>query len=151
MFFLLSSYIYITLTSTGVKIYNALLRNRIEPKIKKILWKNQNGFWRNRSTKSQILTICRILEGVRAKNLEATILFVDFCKAFDSIHGGKMKQIHLANGLPKETVAAIMMLYKNTKVKVRSSTLLEVCDKEIHKLHICLSPAETTCLEHLLI
>ena len=31
-----------------------------------------------------------------------------------------MDQILLANGLPKETVAAIMMLYRNTKVKVRS-------------------------------
>ena len=31
-----------------------------------------------------------------------------------------MKQILLAYGLPEETVAAIMMLYKNTKVKVRS-------------------------------
>ena len=68
-----------------------------------------------------ILTIRRILEGVRAKNLEATLLFVDFSKAFDSLPGGKMEQILLAYGLPKETVAAIMMLYKNTKVKVRSS------------------------------
>ena len=32
-----------------------------------------------------------------------------------------MEQELLAYGLPKETVAAIMMLYKNTKVKVRSS------------------------------
>ena len=31
-----------------------------------------------------------------------------------------MEQILLAYGLPKETVAAIMMLYKNTKVKVSS-------------------------------
>ena len=31
-----------------------------------------------------------------------------------------MEQILLAYGLPKETVAAIMMLYRNTKVKVRS-------------------------------
>ena len=31
----------------------------------------------------QILTIYRILEGVRVKNLEATILFVDFAKAFE--------------------------------------------------------------------
>ena len=38
---------------------------------------------------------------VRAKNLEATILFVDFAMAFDSIHRGKMDQILLANGLPK--------------------------------------------------
>ena len=57
---------------------------------------------------------------VRAKNLDATILFVDFNKAFDSIHKGKMEQILLAYSLPKETVTAIMMLYRNTKGKVRS-------------------------------
>ena len=69
---------------------------------------------------SQILTICRILEGVHAKSLEATILFVDFTKAFDSIHRGKMDQILLAYGLPKETVAVITILYRNIKVKVHS-------------------------------
>ena len=31
-----------------------------------------------------------------------------------------MEQILLAYGLPKETIAAIMMLYKNTKIKVCS-------------------------------
>ena len=41
-------------------------------------------------------------------------------KAFDSTHRGKMEQILLAYGLPKETVAAITILYRNTKVKVRS-------------------------------
>ena len=48
-----------------------------------------------------------------------TILFVDFTKAFDSIHREKMEQI-LAYGIPKETIAAIMILYRNTKVKVCS-------------------------------
>ena len=69
---------------------------------------------------SQVLAICQILEGVHAKNLEATILFVDFSKAFDSIHRGKMEQIFLPYRFPKETVTAIMMLYQNTKVKVHS-------------------------------
>ncbi len=31
-----------------------------------------------------------------------------------------MEQILLAYGLPKETIAAITILYRNTKVKVRS-------------------------------
>ena len=70
---------------------------------------------------SQIWTIHRILEGVQVKMPEATMLFVYFSKTFDSIHRRKMEQILLANGLSKETVAAIMMQYKNTKVKVRSS------------------------------
>ena len=93
---LAKNYRGITLTSIAAKIYNALLRNRIEPKIDNILRKNQNGFRRNRSTTSQILTIHRILEGVWAKNLQATLLFVDFNKTFDSIHRGKMEQILLA-------------------------------------------------------
>ena len=109
----------ITLTPIAGKIYNALLRNRIEARIEKILRKNQNGFRRNRSTTSKTLTIRRIL-GVSAKNLEATILFVDFSKSFDSIHRGKIEQILLAYDLPKETVAAVMILYKNTKVKICS-------------------------------
>ena len=57
------------------------------------------------------MTIQRILEGVRAKSQLATILFVDFTEAYVSIH------ILLAYGLPKETVSAIMILYRNTKVR----------------------------------
>ena len=117
---LAKNYRGIRLTSIAAKIYNALLRNFTEPKIDNILRKNQNGSRRQRSTTSQILTIRRILEGVRAKNLQATLLFVDFTKAFDSIHREKMEQVLLAYGLPKETVAAITILYRNTKVKVRS-------------------------------
>ena len=40
--------------------------------------------------------------------------------AFNSILRGMMEQILRVYGLPKETVAAIMILYKNTKEKVRS-------------------------------
>ena len=111
---LAKNYRGITLTSITAKMYIALIRNCIEPKIDNILRKNQNGFRRNRSTTSQILTSRRILEGLRAKNLQAILLFVDFTKAFDSIHRGKMEQILLANGLPKGTVAAITILYRNT-------------------------------------
>ena len=88
-------------------------------KIKKIL-KNQNNFWRNCSTTSQILTTHQIIEGVQVKNLEATLLFVDFFKVFDSIQRGKVEQILLAYGLSKETVTSIIMLYKNMKTVVCS-------------------------------
>ena len=114
-----NNYRSITISSIAAKIYDALLRNRRGPKIENIPRKNQNGFRRNRSTTSQILTICRIL-GVHAKKLGVTISFVDFSKALDSKHRGKVEQILLAYGLPIETVAVIMILYKSTKVKVHS-------------------------------
>ena len=72
------------------------------------------------STTSQILTIYRILEGAWAKNLLVTILFVDFTNTFDSICRKKMGQILHAYSLPKETLADIMILYRNNKVKVSS-------------------------------
>ena len=49
-----------------------------------------------------------------------TLLFVDFFKAFDSIHREKVKQILTAHDFLKETVTAIMMLDKKAKVKVHS-------------------------------
>ena len=76
-----------TLTSIASKVYNALFLNCIKFQNEKILMKNQNSFQRNWSTISQILTIHWIIEGVCAKNLEAALLFVDFSKVFDSIHG----------------------------------------------------------------
>ena len=85
--------------------------------IEKILRKNQNGFQRNRSTTSQILTV-KFLKVYVQKNLKATILFVNFAKAFDSMHRGKMEQILLTHGLPKETITAIMILYRNIKVSL---------------------------------
>ena len=61
-----------------------------------------------------------MIEGIRAKNFVAIILFVDFSKIFDSIHRGKMKLIKLAYVLLKESVTAITMLYKNMKAIARS-------------------------------
>ena len=47
-----------------------------------------------------------------------TLLFIEFSKAFDSIHRGKMEQIQLSYGFLKETVTAIMIPYKNIKTIV---------------------------------
>ena len=97
------NYRVISPISLATKIYNVQLLNHIEPETEKILRKNQNGFRRNRSTTSQILTICRISEGVRAKNRSVTLLFVDFSNALDSIHRGKMAQTLPAYSLSKKT------------------------------------------------
>ena len=74
------------LRTMTAKTYNTLLLNYLKPEIEKILRKNQNGFLRKWSITSQILTIHQIIEGVHAKNLKATLLFVNFSKAFDCTH-----------------------------------------------------------------
>ena len=111
--------VIITLSSIVAKIYNTLLFNCIEPEIDKILRKNQNGFQRNQSTTSDSDNLSNFRRSL-CKTLRVTLLFVDFSKAFDSIHRRNMEKILLAYCLPKETVTTIMMLYKNIKVKVCS-------------------------------
>ena len=97
-----------------------MILKRIRPEIDPILRKNQNGFRKNRSTSGQILTIRRILEGVKSKNLQITLLFIDFSKVFDSINRNKMEFILRKYGIPMENINAIVMLYRNTHSMVRS-------------------------------
>ena len=112
---LTKNYRGITLTSIGPRSTMLYKATALNSKLRRIR-KYQNGFRRNRSTISQILTIRRILEGVSAKNLKETIIFVDISKAFDSIYRGKIEQILLAYGLSPKNVAVRIMLHKNTKV-----------------------------------
>ena len=110
----------ITLTAIAAKIYNLMLLNRTRPKLDRVLRKNQNGSRINLSTSGQKLTIGCILEGIKSKNLLTALLLIDFSKAFDSIHRGKMKEILSVYGITKETVDAIMILYHDTSSMVRS-------------------------------
>ena len=104
----------ITLTAIAANIFNLILLNRIRPNVNPLLRKNQNGFRTNRSTSGHILTVRRILEGVKPKNLSLTILFIDFSKAFDTVNRKEMNYILIKYGIPEEITNKIMMLYKNT-------------------------------------
>ena len=95
----------ITLTFIAAKIHNALLCNCIKPKI----GKNQNGFSRNRSTMS------RILKGVCVKRKTKETQRQQYCRLW--LHTQRKDGANTTR-LSKETIAAIMMLYRNTKVKV---------------------------------
>ena len=55
-----------------------------------------------------------------SKNLVASLISVDFSKAFDSIHSAKMVHILKSYGIPTKIINTIMILYRNTKSMVRS-------------------------------
>ena len=108
----------IMLSSVAAKITNRMILNRIQLKIDEHLRPNQNGFRPGRSTTAHTLALRRLIEGVKRNNLKAIITFVDFRKAFDSIHRGKMMNILKAYGVPAELVKVINKLYENTKARV---------------------------------
>ena len=110
----------ISLICIIAKIYNRMILNRIRSEIDLRLRVNQNGFRPKRTTVAQILALRRIIEGVKANNLKAVLTFIDFKKAFDSIHRGKMMRILKAYGIPPKLLRAIESMYTNTKAKVTS-------------------------------
>ena len=109
----------ISLTSVIAKIVKMIL-NRLQEKLDGKLRPNQNGFRPGRSTTSHILALRRVIEGVKSHNRKAIILYVDFRKAFDSIHRGKMFKILKAYGIPPRLLNAIITMYKNTKARIVS-------------------------------
>ena len=115
-----SNYRGISLTSTAAKIFNKMILLRIRPEIEKVLRKNQNGFRPGRSTITQVLSLRRLIEGITEKQLTAILLFVDFSKAFDSIHRGTMLSILRAYGIPEILIRSIGALYHNTTSTVRT-------------------------------
>ena len=112
------SYRGIALTSIPGKTLNRMILNRIKVGMEGILRRNQNGFRKGRSCASHILALRRILEGAREKNLEAVMTFIDFRKAFDSVHRGILMKILRAYGIPDKLVDLIEKTYTDTFAKV---------------------------------
>ena len=102
------------------KTYNRLLLNRIRPYLDPVLRFKQNGFRPGRSTVSQIIALRRIVEEINNNNLTAALVFIDFKKAFDTIHRGKMLSILRAYGVPEKLVTAIGHTYDHTIAHVTS-------------------------------
>ena len=117
---LTTNYRGISLTPIAAKIYDKMILKRLQPFIDPILRPNQNGFRKGRGTIGQILTLRRLIEGIKAKNLKAVLTFIDFRKAFDSIDRSQLMKILKAYGIPEKIVKAIEIMYTDTQAKVLS-------------------------------
>ena len=110
----------ISLSSLVAKTLNKMVLNRIKPEVEKILRREQNGFRPSRNTTQHILALRRIIEGVKSRNMPAVLTFIDFKKAFDSVHRGKMFRILAAYGIPEQIISLIELMYSKTMAKVIS-------------------------------
>ena len=95
----------------------------MKPSLEKVLRDNQNGFRPGRSTTSHILALRRVMEGAKAKNLKATMIFIDIKKAFDSVHRGLLMKKLRAYGIPKAIVRLNEGINTGTKTQVVTANL----------------------------
>ena len=102
----------ITLLSIPGKIFCRVLLNRIDVAIDKKLRQEQAGFRKGKGCIDQIFALRNIIEQCLEWNAPLHIVFIDFKKAFDSIHRNSLWKILLSYGLPNKVISLIKLFYE---------------------------------------
>jgi len=103
----------ITLLSVPGKVFSRVLLNRMQDAVDRLLRQQQAGFTRGRSCIDEIIE--KVTEGRRP----VIVNFIDFRKAFDSIHRPVLWKILQQYGLPTKIVSVIQKLDEESSSAVR--------------------------------
>ena len=114
----------ITLLSIPSKIMARIILQRITNAIDMKIRKEQPGFRKGRGCADQIFALRNIIEQCTEWQRQLYINFVDFQKAFDSIHRDSLWRILRAYGIPQDIVLLIKSFYRNFTCKVGNSNIM---------------------------
>lgn len=103
----------VTLLSVPSKIFCKVIIQRITKAVDDVLRNEQAGFRKGRRCADQIFTLRNILEQCSEWNRQLYVNFIDYEKAFDSIHRDSLWQILRAYGIPQRIVNIIKCFYSN--------------------------------------
>ena len=109
----------ITLLSLPSKVLCTVLLNRLKTQIDDILRDEQSGFRARRSCNDAIFALRNIIEKAVDFNIPVYLHFVDFQKAFDSIHRDTMWKIVRSYGVPDKILNVMKALYDENKCNIR--------------------------------
>jgi hypothetical protein len=108
----------VTLLSIPSKVFCRILLNRIDAAIDSQLREEQAGFRRGRGCIDQIFALRNIIEQCIEWNTPLFINFIDFRKAFDSVHRESLWKILRSYGIPQKFVTLISKFYDNFECSV---------------------------------
>ena len=109
----------INLLSVPGKILSRIILDRIKDDVDKILREEQSGFRKNRSCLDNIFILRTIIEQTNEWKSSMYINFIDFEKAFDSIHRESLWQILHQYGIHRKLIEMIKEMYNGFKCAVR--------------------------------
>ena len=108
----------ITLLSVVGKVLARCIIMRMRDAVDSRLRKEQGGFRPHRGTGMQIFILRNIIEQSLEWNATLYLVFVDYEKAFDSIHRETLWKIMRHYGIPEKYIRLIMMFYDRSKCSV---------------------------------
>ena len=111
----------ITLLPVASKVFLKVIHQRISQVFeeKSIIEDEQAGFRPGRSCTDQIFILRNIIEQSQEWQLPLHINFIDFSKAFDSVHRDSLWKILEYYGIPPKLVRLIKMFYDDYRCAVR--------------------------------
>ena len=80
----------------------------------------QAGFRKGRGTKDQIANFHLIIEKAREFQKNIYFCFIDYAKAFDSVHHNKLWKILQEMGIPDQLTCLLINLYAGQEATVRT-------------------------------
>ena len=113
----------ITLLSIPSKVLCTIIINQLGPAIDKILRQEQSGFRKGRGCIDHITVLRNVIEQSTEWQRKLYILFVDYQKAFDSLHRESLWKLLRAYGVPQKIVNVIKQFYCRFTCSVGSSDL----------------------------
>ena len=105
-------------TCSSAKLFNKVLLSRLKPIIDPQLSQCQSGFRAGRSTTEQVMALRCAIYACRITNMTASLVFVDFRKAFDTFHRSSIPVILSQYNVPTCLVSDIIQVYSDASACV---------------------------------
>ena len=106
------------------KVFCKILLSRIDIAIDDILRPEQAGFRKGKGCVDQIFTLRNIIEQSLEWNSALYVNFIDFKKAFDSVHRDSLWRIISSYGIPPKIVQLISIFYNNFECSIINGNTL---------------------------
>lgn len=119
-----ANYRGISLLNTAYKVFSKVLLSRLTPYVEECLGQYQCGFRKGKSTVDQLSIIGQIIEKKYEYRQNCWQIFVDFRKAYDSIHRESLYNIMEEFGIPNKLISLTKMCMEGTKYQGRVDSIL---------------------------
>jgi exonuclease III len=106
------------------KLYDRLLMHRLRDAIDDLLHASQNGFRQNRGCPQHAMTLSLLADVARTQDYPLHGCFVDFMKAFDSVHWSAVKRELVHWNAPEDFISGVMRIMEGHVLRVRCESEL---------------------------